>query len=129
MAAVFVIAMIALVWYLLFGADYIRRMQKSDGQVLAGKAYTFRGDPKTCQNLALLGVDVAGLANNHVYDFWENAFLDALDTLKAQNIPYIGAGRNLEEASEPEKYRQILADVEGYSDQIAFDGDGYLLVH
>ena len=71
------------------------------GQALAGKAYTFRGDPKTCQNLVLLGVDVAGLANNHVYDFGENAFLDTLDTLKAQNIPYIGAGRNLEEASEP----------------------------
>ena len=31
------------------------------GQALAGKAYTFRGDPKTCQNLVLLGVDVAGL--------------------------------------------------------------------
>ena len=31
-AAVFVIAMIALVWYLLFGADFIRRAQKSDGQ-------------------------------------------------------------------------------------------------
>lgn len=26
-------------------------------------------------------------------------------------------------------FRQILADVEGYSDEIAFDGDGYLLVH
>ncbi len=71
------------------------------GRALSGKAYTFRGDPSTSKALQILGVDVAGLANNHVYDFGEIGLLDTLDTLKEQGIPYIGAGKNLEEAEEP----------------------------
>ena len=55
--------------------------------------------------------------------------IDDSGTLSARLLPCHFSGGNLELVSDPEKYRQILADVEGYSDQIAFDGDGYLLVH
>ena len=41
------------------------------------------------------------LANNHVYDYGEEAFLDMLDAFQAKQMPYIGAGRNLQEASKP----------------------------
>ena len=63
------------------------------------KAYTFRGSPSRVSIYKEMGVDLVLLANNHVYDYGEVGFLDTLDTLRGANIPYIGAGRNLEEAS------------------------------
>lgn len=63
------------------------------------KAYTFKGSPSRVSIYKEMGVDLVLLANNHVYDYGEVGFLDTLDTLRKANIPYIGAGRNLEEAS------------------------------
>lgn len=69
------------------------------GAALPGKPWTFRGNPENVCVMEDLGVDVVSLANNHVYDFGEDALLDTMDTLTAAEIPYVGAGKNLEEAS------------------------------
>lgn len=66
-----------------------------------GKTYTFRADTKAAAYLHDMGVDVAVLANNHIYDFGEVGLLDTLETLENAGIPKVGAGRNLEEASAP----------------------------
>lgn len=66
-----------------------------------GKAYTFRADVETVSYLDDMGVDLVSLANNHSYDFGETGLMDTLDTLEGAGIPYVGAGRNLEEASRP----------------------------
>ncbi len=71
------------------------------GQPLPGKAYTFRANTDRVENLKLLGVDIVGLANNHVYDYGKEALLDTMNTLDKAEIPYVGAGHNLKEASEP----------------------------
>lgn len=71
------------------------------GEPLPRKDYHFRADPSLVKELSFMGTDVAGLANNHVYDFGEIGLLDTLDTLEEAGLPYMGAGRNLEEASEP----------------------------
>ncbi len=65
------------------------------------KTYTFRADPSTVSYLEDMGADIVSLANNHIYDFGEVGFLDTLNTLEEQGMPYVGAGRNLEEASSP----------------------------
>lgn len=78
------------------------------GSAMPGKAYTFRANPERVEELDILGVDIVGLANNHVYDYGEEAFLDTLDTLEAAGIPYVGAGRNLAEASAP-----VYMEVQG----------------
>ena len=78
------------------------------GQPLDGKAYTFRANPERVENLELLGVDIVGLANNHVYDYGKDALLDTFDTLQQANIPYVGAGRDLAEASAP-----VYMEVDG----------------
>lgn len=80
------------------------------GEALVGKNFTFRGDPANVSVLSELGVDLVSLANNHVYDFGEDALLDTLDTLKSAGIPYVGAGRNLEEASSVYYY-----DLNGFT--------------
>lgn len=71
------------------------------GAPLENKMYTFRADPKRVSMLQEMGVDIAGLANNHVYDFGEEAMEDTLDTLRKAGIAGVGAGKNLEEAVSP----------------------------
>ena len=48
-----------------------------------------------------MGVDIVSLANNHAYDYGEQALLDTFSTLEEAGIPYVGAGRNIEEAKKP----------------------------
>ena len=71
------------------------------GEALADKLYTFRADPADASLLMGFGVDIVSLANNHVYDYGETALNDTLDTLAGIDMPYVGAGRNIEEASRP----------------------------
>jgi len=71
------------------------------GEPLAGKAYTFRGNPERVSNLLEIGADVAGLANNHIFDYGEEALLETVETIENAGIPTSGAAKNLEEASKP----------------------------
>lgn len=74
------------------------------GTPLPEKAFAFRSDPDNVNLLHEMGADIVSLANNHVYDYGEDALFDTLDTLKDAGIPYVGAGRNLDEASAPYYY-------------------------
>lgn len=69
------------------------------GNPMPGKLYTFRAKPERLSIYEEMGVDLVTLANNHVYDFGRDAFLDMLSSFEEYKIPHIGAGRNLEEAS------------------------------
>ena len=71
------------------------------GEPLEEKQFTFRAKPAYVSYLHDLGVDIVSLANNHTYDYGEAAFLDTLQTLKDAEMPFVGAGANLEEASAP----------------------------
>lgn len=76
------------------------------GAPLENKMYTFRAAPERAAMLQEMGVDIVGLANNHVYDFGAEAMEDTLDTLQQIGIDYVGAGKNLEEAMTP-VYREV----------------------
>ncbi len=93
--------------------DLIARMDAADimminneftysrrGKPLSGKTFTFRAKPEMAANLGKLSVDIVSVANNHVYDYGEQALVDTLDTLEQYGIPYVGAGRNLGEAKK-----------------------------
>lgn len=71
------------------------------GEKMPGKYYTFRASPKRLPIYNEMGVDLVTLANNHVYDFGPIAFNDMIDSLNEYKIPYIGAGKNIEEAKRP----------------------------
>ena len=74
------------------------------GEPMENKAYTFRAKPERVGVLKSLGTDIVLLANNHVFDYGEDAFLDTLNVLSDAGISYVGAGKNLEEACEPVYY-------------------------
>lgn len=100
-----------------FSKELLKKMRSSDvfiinneftyslrGTPLPNKSYTFRANPKRVAVLGQLGVDAVSLGNNHVYDYGPEALTDTLNTLKKADIPYIGAGKNLEEAQKPLYY-------------------------
>ena len=71
------------------------------GEPLDGKMYTFRSKPENVKLLEEMGADIVGLANNHVYDYGKDAFVDTLQTLSDAGILYVGAGYNIDEAAAP----------------------------
>lgn len=71
------------------------------GSKMPNKYYTFRASHSRLSIYHEMGIDLVTLANNHIYDFGEEAFNDALEALKNHNLPYIGAGKNLDEAKKP----------------------------
>ncbi len=94
--------------------DLIGEMQSADimmlnnefaysegGAPIPEKQFTFRARPEYVSYLTDLGVDIVSLANNHAYDYGEQAFLDTMQVLRGEGIPYVGAGINEQEASSP----------------------------
>lgn len=71
------------------------------GTPTEGKKFTFRADPKYASWLIDMGADLVSLANNHAYDYGEVSLTDTLATLESIRMPYVGAGRNLDEAAKP----------------------------
>ncbi len=74
------------------------------GEPIVEKYYYFRGDPQRAAELKRIGVDSVSLANNHVYDYREQGILDTFSALDNNKIPYVGAGKNLDRASQPLYY-------------------------
>lgn len=73
----------------------------SRGAPTEEKQFTFRSKPENVEILHQLGVDLVSLANNHAYDYGEVSLLDTMETLRNADIPYVGAGADLEEAIKP----------------------------
>lgn len=71
------------------------------GTPVEGKTYAFRSKPENVELLHDMGVDIVSLANNHAYDFGPEALYDTFDTLNTAKIPFVGAGKNIEEAKKP----------------------------
>lgn len=71
------------------------------GAPLDGKYYTFRAKPERMELLKEMGTDIVALANNHVYDYGEEALIDTTELLAENRIPYVGGGKNIDEAKQP----------------------------
>jgi poly-gamma-glutamate capsule biosynthesis protein CapA/YwtB (metallophosphatase superfamily) len=57
------------------------------------------GAPVVCVNgLSAMGIDIVGLANNHIMDHGRQGLQSTLAALEREGIGYVGAGKNLEEA-------------------------------
>ena len=74
------------------------------GKPTPNKYYTFIGSKKRAEIFLEMNVDLVTLANNHVHDFGENVFKQTLDIYKEIGIDTVGAGMNLDEASQAQYY-------------------------
>lgn len=68
------------------------------------KGYNFKAKPEDVKYWERLDADLFALANNHIFDFKEQGMLDTIQTLRAAGYDTMGAGANLEEASEVKYY-------------------------
>lgn len=71
------------------------------GEPLKGKAFTFRAQPERLKIYDEMGIDLVTLANNHVFDYGKDAFLDMLEELDKIKMPHVGAGKNITDAATP----------------------------
>jgi hypothetical protein len=58
-----------------------------------------KGSPKTANAFKYAGFNLITLANNHIMDYGEKGLSDTITFLKNENLDYIGAGKNFENAS------------------------------
>jgi len=65
------------------------------------KSFNFRFVPQIAEALKNAGIDAVLHANNHVYDYGKDAFLDSLSWLEKAGIGIAGAGVDDDAASRP----------------------------
>lgn len=66
-----------------------------------GSMYSFRADPATLTGLSDAGFDIVSFANNHVFDYGPEAFLDSITNITKVGILVSGAGKSKAEAHAP----------------------------
>ena len=66
-----------------------------------GSIYSFRANPKVAEGLVYAGFDVLSLANNHIWDYGREAFIDTIQILESIGISPVGGGLNYKKAHEP----------------------------
>lgn len=65
------------------------------------KVFTFRASLAAARALVAGGIDCVSLANNHAFDYGEEALADTMRALDEVNIAHTGAGTDLDEAMKP----------------------------
>ena len=80
----------------------------SRGTRLIGKGYWLQAPYEALEGVLYAGIDIVNIANNHILDFNEIAMTDTIEALQQNNIKYIGAGANLNEARQ-----SVVFDIEG----------------
>ncbi len=73
----------------------------SDRGKKVGSIYSFRFAPKMLEGILYAGFDVFSLANNHIFDYGSEAFLDTIKRLSDVGIYGVGVGSNFDEANKP----------------------------
>jgi poly-gamma-glutamate capsule biosynthesis protein CapA/YwtB (metallophosphatase superfamily) len=92
------------VWELVEEADVTFANLESpltDRGYRAEKAIALQSAPAMSQELAGLGLDVLGLANNHACDYGIEGLLETMEALESAGVRSVGAGRNISEALQP----------------------------
>lgn len=87
----------------------------SKSGVKSDKKYVFAGTTSCVKTLECAGFSIVNLANNHILDYGDKAFLETLDLLEKNKIKYVGAGRDI-------GYARLPVIIEKNGIKIAFWG-------
>ena len=64
------------------------------------KTWNFRSNPRDLKIVRAAGITVVNIANNHVWDYGRDGFLDTLKFLEKDGWTYVGGGRDRAAAEE-----------------------------
>lgn len=111
----------------------------NSGVATTQKTYTFQAKPERMELLKEMGTDLVSLANNHVFDYGADALYETCDLLEQAEIPYVGGGRNIDEAKRAVYFTvnglkigfvaASNAEVHRYTPQATADTPGILLAY
>jgi len=76
-------------------------MSLNEKPELQRRLYNFRRGREFAWEIAKIGINLVGLANNHSLDYGKEGLKDCLRILKQSGIAYAGGGSNLAEARAP----------------------------
>lgn len=99
-------------------ADYVTgNLESALGDIgePANKRYPLRSPAEAAQSLALAGVDLVSLANNHAQDYGPESLLHGIELLHEAGVATVGGGANDAAAHAPH-----IADIHGL--KVAFLG-------
>lgn len=65
------------------------------------KQYAYRSHPDVLPAFKEAGFDIVNLANNHILDYQVDGLMSTLRHLQNEDIYYVGAGENIDEAFQP----------------------------
>lgn len=74
---------------------------ESGSHLVKTGSFSFNADPRSAAGLRLAGIDLAGLANNHILNQGVRGLSDTQKILSDNNIAFVGAGLNSFEARKP----------------------------
>jgi poly-gamma-glutamate synthesis protein (capsule biosynthesis protein) len=80
----------------------------SNRETAIGGKCCLKSAPQTAQILRSWGIDVVSLANNHMFDYGWEGFEQTRNYVDKAGIRYLGAGKDLAEASKP-----LIVDIRG----------------
>ena len=82
------------------------------------KTFTFKSSPSYVKYIKEASIDIVNLANNHIGDFGVKGIDETIQILFDNNIQYVGAGTNFENAREPKiiEKNNIKIAFLGYDD-------------
>ncbi len=80
----------------------------SNRGVLLGSIYSFRADPLAIEGMTTAGFDVVSIANNHIWDYGQDAFEDTRGILNENGITPVGGGDDFNQA-----HTAVIKDVKG----------------
>ncbi len=92
------------------------------------KPLYFASAPQTAGALALAGVDVVDLANNHVYDALEAGLDSTIAAVEAAGLVHFGAGRDEDEAWRP-AYLEVRGERIAFVGCTTVDGAAYPITY
>ena len=111
----------------------------TSGTPTTQKTYRFQAKPERMDILKEMGTDLVCLANNHVFDYGEEAMIETCDLLDEAQIQYVGGGRNFDEATKPAYFdvnglrigfvAASNAEVHRYTPQATETSPGILLAY
>ena len=78
--------------------------------------------PEFVQVLHFLHIDLVGAANNHTGDYGEDGVLYTMEILRENRIPFVGMGKNIEEAYNAHVFEKDGETVNGNGMAVAVQG-------
>lgn len=70
---------------------------------------SLKASKNTIKAIKDMNIHICSLANNHIKDYGKQGIVDTINVLKDNNIDYLGAGINMNEAKAP-----LIKEINGY---------------